>query len=128
MADAEPDQGTARAPGSDGWHAPRGAPPGASLAARVASNWHWLVLGGWTLAWFAILAPGLDGALDRFDELVASAGGRVYLSKDVRMRAPALDAMYPRLDEWREVREAADPDRLWRSDLALRTGLIREGS
>ena len=58
MADAEPDQGTARAPGSDGWRAPRGAPPGASLAARVASNWHWLVLGGWTLAWFAILAPG----------------------------------------------------------------------
>ena len=58
MADAEPDQGTARAPGSGGWRAPRRAPPGASLVARVASNWHWLVLGGWTLAWFAILAPG----------------------------------------------------------------------
>lgn len=84
---------------------------------------------GWTLTLdIPRLAPGLDGALDRFDELVADAGGRVYLSKDVRMRAPALDAMYPRLDEWREVREAADPDRLWRSDLAHRTGLIREGS
>ena len=57
VADAEPNHPAARAPGSHWWRAPPGAPPGASLAARVASNWHWLVLGGWTLAWFAILAP-----------------------------------------------------------------------
>lgn len=80
---------------------------------------------GWTLTLdIPRLAPGLDAALDRFDEWVAGAGGRVYLSKDVRMRAPAMEAMYPRLDEWREMRERADPDHLWRSDLALRTGLV----
>jgi decaprenylphospho-beta-D-ribofuranose 2-oxidase len=32
--------------------------------------------------------------------------------------------MYPRLKEWQTVRDAADPDGVWRSDLALRTGLI----
>ncbi len=28
-----------------------------TLRARAADNWHLLVLGGWTLAWFVILAP-----------------------------------------------------------------------
>jgi decaprenylphospho-beta-D-ribofuranose 2-oxidase len=40
------------------------------------------------------------------------------------MRPDALVAMYPRLDEWREARDRADPAGLWRSDLALRTGLV----
>jgi decaprenylphospho-beta-D-ribofuranose 2-oxidase len=80
---------------------------------------------GWTLTLdIPCAAPGLHEELDRFDELVAACGGRVYLSKDVRMRPPALGAMYPRLDEWREIRERADPDHLWRSDLGLRTGLV----
>jgi len=82
-------------------------------------------IAGWTLALdFPRIAPGLDALLDGFDELVAGAGGRVYLSKDARMGRATLEAMYPRLDEWRRVREKADPERLWRSDLAQRTGLL----
>ena len=80
---------------------------------------------GWTVTLdLPRAAPGLDAALDRCDELVAGAGGRVYLSKDARTRPETLAAMYPRLSEWREVREQVDPERLWRSDLALRTGLV----
>jgi len=80
---------------------------------------------GWTLAMdIPSGVPGLADALSYFDELVAGCGGRVYLSKDVRLRSGVLQAMYPRLDEWRETRERADPDHLWRSDLGLRTGLI----
>jgi NAD(P)-dependent dehydrogenase (short-subunit alcohol dehydrogenase family) len=80
---------------------------------------------GWTLALdLPRAAPGLDGALDRLDELVAEAGGRVYLTKDARARPETIAAMYPRLDEWRETRDEADPDQLWRSDLAERTGLL----
>jgi decaprenylphospho-beta-D-ribofuranose 2-oxidase len=80
---------------------------------------------GWTLALdLPRGAPGLDGVLDGLDELVAGAGGRVYLTKDARMRAGAVRAMYPRLDAWRDARDRVDPDGLWRSDLALRTGLI----
>ena len=32
--------------------------------------------------------------------------------------------MYPRLEEWRAVRDLSDPEFMWRSDLALRTGLV----
>jgi decaprenylphospho-beta-D-ribofuranose 2-oxidase len=80
---------------------------------------------GWTLALdMPRAAPGLDALLDSLDELVAEAGGRVYLSKDARLRPEAVKAMYPRLDEWRQVREQADPAGVWRSDLALRTALV----
>jgi decaprenylphospho-beta-D-ribofuranose 2-oxidase len=83
-------------------------------------------LAGWTLALdLPRAAPGLRPALDTCDELVAQAGGRVYLSKDARLRPEALRAMYPRLEEWRRVRDGVDPDGIWCSDLALRTGLTR---
>jgi decaprenylphospho-beta-D-ribofuranose 2-oxidase len=82
-------------------------------------------IAGWTLALdLPRAAPGLDGLLDGLDELVAEAGGRVYLSKDAHMRADAMAAMYPRLGEWREVRERVDPDGMWRSDLGERVGLV----
>ncbi len=82
-------------------------------------------MAGWTLTLdVPRAAPGLSQALDRCDELVAGAGGRVYLTKDARLRAEMVETMYPRLAEWREVRDAADPDRVWRSDLGLRTGLV----
>jgi decaprenylphospho-beta-D-ribofuranose 2-oxidase len=83
-------------------------------------------LAGWTLALdLPRGAPGLTGLLARFDDLVAEAGGRVYLAKDAHLRPEALAAMYPRLSEWREVRDRIDPERRWRSDLALRTGLVQ---
>jgi decaprenylphospho-beta-D-ribofuranose 2-oxidase len=82
---------------------------------------------GWTLALdLPRAAPGLLHALDACDELVAEAGGRVYLSKDARLGAEMAAAMYPRLDEWRQVRDRLDPDGVWQSDLGVRTGLVRE--
>ena len=80
---------------------------------------------GWTLALdLPRAAPGLGPLLVALDELVAEAGGRVYLSKDARLRPEAVRAMYPRLEEWRRVRDQADPAGLWRSDLGLRTSLL----
>jgi decaprenylphospho-beta-D-ribofuranose 2-oxidase len=81
---------------------------------------------GWTLALDIPLGtPGLPQLLDELDELVAGAGGRIYFSKDARMRRELVRAMYPRLAEWQAVQARLDPAGLLVSDLALRLGLTR---
>ena len=81
---------------------------------------------GMTLA-FDVPASGdgtLGALLDRLDERVAAAGGRLYLAKDSRMRPELLPVMYPRLDEWLEVRREVDPKQQLMSDLARRLHLV----
>lgn len=81
-------------------------------------------LQGWTLA--ADVPAGvadLGAVLDRLDERVIDAGGRIYLAKDSRMSAATFRAGYPRLDEWLEVRESLDPKGVFISDQARRLGL-----
>jgi decaprenylphospho-beta-D-ribofuranose 2-oxidase len=81
-------------------------------------------LEGWTLAAdVPAAAPGLERTLAELDELLAGCGGRVYLTKDSRMRREALEAMYPQLERFREQRRRADPDGVLRSDLGRRLGL-----
>lgn len=79
---------------------------------------------GWTLA--ADVPASIDGllpALDALDELVAAAGGRLYLAKDSRQSAAIFHRTYPRLDEWRSQREALDPRAVFQSDLSARLSI-----
>ena len=76
---------------------------------------------GWTVTLdMALPAPELAHALDRADESIAAAGGRVYLAKDSRLRRELLVEMYPGLAAWREVQAELDPGERMRSDLARR--------
>lgn len=81
-------------------------------------------LEGWTLAIdLPAGAPGLRAALDELDELVAGCGGRVYLTKDARLRRETMSTMYPELDRFHAQRARVDPGGVLRSDLARRLGL-----
>jgi len=82
---------------------------------------------GWTLALdFPIGSHELDRLLDALDNEVIEAGGRIYLAKDSRVSPASFRAMYPRLDDWLEVRRRVDPDGLLRSDLGRRLGLCSD--
>jgi len=79
---------------------------------------------GWTLAAdVPARIAGLGAALDRLDDLVASAGGRLYLAKDSRQSPEMLARTYPRLAEWQAVRDRMDPRGVFTSDLARRLSL-----
>jgi decaprenylphospho-beta-D-ribofuranose 2-oxidase len=86
-------------------------------------------LEGWTLALdIPAGAAGIRPALDALDELVAAAGGRVYLTKDLRLRRELMRSMYPQLDRFLAARARADPDGVLRSDLGARLGLCRSAA
>ena len=80
---------------------------------------------GWTLALDLPGATrGLDDLLHGLDRVVLDAGGRHYFAKDAHMTFEAVRRGYPRLDEWKAIRDQVDPHRLWQSDLGRRLGLI----
>jgi decaprenylphospho-beta-D-ribofuranose 2-oxidase len=81
-------------------------------------------LDGWTLALdIPARSHGVGEALHAADQIVATAGGRVYLAKDGRIDGEMLAAMYPQLAGFRAVRERVDPAGTLRSDMARRLGL-----
>lgn len=81
---------------------------------------------GWTLTVdIAARVAGLPNLLQKLDHMVLDVGGRHYLAKDSHMSASTFAAGYPRLDEWRAVKERVDPSGLWTSDLARRLELVK---
>lgn len=63
--------------------------------------------------------------LAELEAITLAHGGRIYLAKDAALSAAGLPAMYPRLDEFRDVLDEIDPQRRMRSDMAMRLQLHR---
>lgn len=79
---------------------------------------------GWTLCVDIPINPGVGPLCDELDEIVLNAGGRHYLAKESRTTPAAIRRGYPRLDEWRKVRDAVDPNGVFMSDMARRLELV----
>ena len=80
---------------------------------------------GWTLTIdLSTSQPGLAELARALDDAVLAAGGRHYLAKDALTSPEVFRRGYPRLDEWRAIRDKADPTGVWRSDQARRLGLV----
>ncbi len=79
---------------------------------------------GWTLTLdLPAAARSVGDLLHGLDRIVLAAGGRHYLAKDSHTTPAAIQRGYPRLAEWKAVRNAVDPHRVWQSDLSRRLGL-----
>lgn len=64
---------------------------------------------GYTLALDFPVRKGLFGFLDELDKIVLKYGGRLYMSKDARMKPDILEAGYPDLTEFKTIVEKYNP-------------------
>lgn len=67
--------------------------------------------------------PELAADLDR---MLLDNGGRLYLAKDALTTPEAFRQMYPRLDEFREVKARVDPNQRFVSSQARRLGIVED--
>jgi decaprenylphospho-beta-D-ribofuranose 2-oxidase len=65
----------------------------------------------------------LRDLVQRMDSIVLRHSGRLYLAKDTTMDRETFDAMYPRADEFRALKQQIDPDALFMSRQSRRLAL-----
>ena len=78
---------------------------------------------GYTLALDIPYQEGLEDFLHDLDRIVLNHGGRVYLAKDAVLQPESFREMYPRFDEWLDVKRRVDPNGRFRSSLSDRLGI-----
>jgi decaprenylphospho-beta-D-ribofuranose 2-oxidase len=80
-------------------------------------------LAGYTLALDYKVVPGLFPFLDELDARVLDLGGRVYLAKDARLGENAFKRMYPRWQDFQQLREKTGAKGRFASLQSKRLGL-----
>ncbi|MFM8331949.1 MAG: FAD-dependent oxidoreductase [Candidatus Methylumidiphilus sp.] len=78
---------------------------------------------GYTLALDFKIDAGLFGFLDELDRIVLDHGGRLYLSKDVRMSEATFKRGYPLWETFSEIRHRYGATKVFRSLQSDRLGL-----
>ncbi|MCG3174052.1 MAG: Decaprenylphosphoryl-beta-D-ribose oxidase [Myxococcota bacterium] len=78
---------------------------------------------GYTLALDIPAAPGVEDFFRELDDWTLRHGGRVYLAKDSLLPPQSFRAMYPRVEEFQDIRRLVDPRGMLSSSLSRRVGL-----
>jgi decaprenylphospho-beta-D-ribofuranose 2-oxidase len=65
---------------------------------------------GYTLALDFPVRGGLLAFLDELDQVVLQYGGRLYMSKDARMKPEVMKSGYPELEKFKEIVRKYNPD------------------
>ena len=79
---------------------------------------------GYTLALdIPLRNSGVIPFLQELNQTVLRAGGRNYLAKDAILKREEFEAMYPRLDEFKQIKRQCDPENLFRSHQSDRLGI-----
>jgi decaprenylphospho-beta-D-ribofuranose 2-oxidase len=68
--------------------------------------------------------PSMRDLLRRLDAIVLKNGGRVYLAKDACLDHATFESMYPRLNEFKQVKSQLDPHNRFSSTQARRLGIV----
>ncbi len=75
---------------------------------------------GYTLALDFPVRKGLMEFCDELDQLVLQYGGRLYMSKDARMKPSVLAAGYPHLEQFKSIVKKYDPNHKFLSTQSAR--------
>jgi len=79
---------------------------------------------GYTLALDLPVDDGLVSFLRELDTIVLRHGGRLYPAKDATTTKENFGAMYPRIEEFRQIKARLDPTSRLCSSMARRLGLV----
>lgn len=90
---------------------------------KANDNYLSFPLEGYTLALDFKIEPGLFALLDELDKIVLDHGGRLYLSKDVRMSEETFKRGYPQWKDFADIRERYGATSVFRSLQSTRLGL-----
>lgn len=90
---------------------------------KANANYLSFPMAGYTLALDFKIDPGLFAFLDELDRIVLDYGGRLYLSKDVRMSESTFKLGYPQWEKFKEIRRNYGAETVFRSLQSDRLGL-----
>lgn len=93
------------------------------LYGKENSNYLSFPMEGYSLALDFKIEKGLFELLNRLDALVLTYGGRIYLTKDVRVSKETFEKGYPMIEKFRTLRKESGMDKKFQSLQSKRVGI-----
>lgn len=93
------------------------------LYGKANENWLSFPIEGYSLALDFKIEEGLFELLDQLDEIVVEYGGRIYLTKDVRVSKETFEKGYPQIETFRQYRKEHQMDTKFQSLQSQRVGI-----